>query len=70
LSNDALCSISSEDKPLFVEGGDEDSRFAYFRVKILPCDSTEDTCGYYYNNVNVNARMEAHILSGSPIPTG
>jgi hypothetical protein len=69
LSNDALCSISSDDKPLFVEGGDEDDKFVYFRIKIMPCDNSEITCGYYYNNESVYARMEAYLATSPVSPT-
>jgi hypothetical protein len=69
LSNDALCSVSSEDKPLFVQGTDDEETFAFFRIKIMPCDSTDNTCAYYYEPEGVRVWLQKAIDDGNALPT-
>lgn len=68
ISNDALCSVSSAQKPLFVEGTDEDTTYAYFRIKIMPCDNTDPTCSYFYSDEGVFVWMKQAILAGTNLP--
>lgn len=70
LSNDALCSVASESKPLYVQGTDDEEKFVYFRIKILPCDSTDIECGYFYEPEGVRTWMNNDIGSGAVTASG
>lgn len=69
LSNDALCSVTSDEKPLYVQGTDDQDIYAYFRIKIMPCNSTLNTCAYYYEPDGVRVWLQKAIDSGTAIPT-
>ena len=64
LSDFAVCSVASIDNPLYLEGGDEDLKYAYFRIKITQCDRNKPDCQFHYARQNMDDFIGAILGTG------